>query len=106
MRDIIDIEGVNTNFRPSLFEIGQEISDYELVKLIMNRPGFKESLAKVDDNYCYLYDLLTKVKSPVVTMALFSNPEVIICEQYKMFIFKNIIQMIEEKKMTEAFKLH
>jgi hypothetical protein len=23
-----------------------------------------------------------------------------------MYIFKNIIQMIEEKKMTEAFKLH
>ena len=97
---------MNLDFKPDLFEIGQEINDYDLVKLVMSQPGFKESLAKVDDNYCYLYKLLKQVKTPVVTMALFSNPEVIICEQYRMFIFNHIIQLVEEKKSSEAFRLH
>jgi len=39
-------------------------------------------------------------------MALFSNPEVIICEQYKMIIFNDIVNMITDKKYTEAFEMH
>lgn len=61
---------------------------------MVNKPSFTESLHKVSDNECYLFELLTKLKSPIVTMALFSNPEVIICEQYKMIIFNDVVQMI------------
>ena len=85
------IEGVETDFKPTLFEIAQEINDYQLVKLIMNRPGFKESLAKVQDGECYLFELLKKVNIPIVTMGLFSIRGLVICEQYKMIIFNDVI---------------
>lgn len=102
----MDIEGVNLDFKPSLFEIAQEITNYDLVKLIMNRPGFKESLSKVTDNECYLHNLLTKVNIPIVTMGLFTIPGVVICEQYKMIIFNDIIQLLHAKRNKEAFRMH
>lgn len=90
----MEIEGVHTDFKPDLFEIAKEINDYNIVKLVMNKPEFKEKLGVVEDGECYLYKLLTHVKIPIVTMGLFSNPDIIICEQYKMIIFNDIVKLL------------
>ena len=91
VKAIIDIDDVNIDFKPTLFDIAQEINSYDLIKLVMGRPGFKESLANVKNNECYMYTLLKKTNLPIVTMGLFSIPCFVMCEQYKMMIFNNII---------------
>lgn len=92
------IEGVNQDFKPSLFDIAKEVNNYEIVKMIMGVPEFRKTLGKVTENECYLHELLTTKHEPIVTMGLFSNPDVVICEQYKMIIFNDIIHMIMNKK--------
>jgi len=102
----LKIEGVNQDFKPSLFDIAKEVNNYEIVKMIMGVPEFRKTLGKVTENECYLHELLTTKHEPIVTMGLFSNPDVVICEQYKMIIFNDIIHMIMKRKYTEAFAMH
>ena len=45
----------------------------------------------MQDGECYLFELLKKVNIPIVTMGLFSIRGLVICEQYKMIIFNDVI---------------
>lgn len=56
------------DFKPTLFEIAEETKNYELAKLMINQDGFMDQLAKVNDNQCYMHDLIENVKgvNPIV----------------------------------------
>lgn len=80
------IEGLYLDFSPSLLEIAQSIKNYDLAKLIINRKGYEAELAKVEDHYCKMATLVEE-KNPVILQALFSNPNIIVPEQYQFLIF-------------------
>lgn len=83
---MLQIEGVVLDFKPSLLDIARTTRNYDIAKLVVNRKDFNKELAKVEGNLCYMYKLieqdLKQEKNTIVQASLFSNPDIIVPEQY------------------------
>lgn len=100
------IDGLYLDFKPSLFEIAQETDNQDLVTLIASTDKFRDSLKNVSDNVSYMAHLLLDQPIPAVTMGLFSNPKITVCEQYQMHIFNQVIKKLQDKELDVALKMY
>lgn len=78
---MLKVENVYIDFTPSLLDIAKSTKSYDLAKIIMNSSGFSEKLAQVTGNTCYMYKLIEE-KNPIIQACLFSNPDMIVPEQF------------------------
>ena len=55
---MLEVEGVDMNIEPSLFEIAEKNDDYEMMKILINHPthvkhrDFIAELHKIDNSVC------------------------------------------------------
>lgn len=75
------------------------------MKLAFNLPGFKETLSKVKKNRCLMHDFIFEKPVPVVAKAIFSNPEIILCEQFQMYLLIQVIEYIIDKEPEKGFDI-
>lgn len=102
---MLNVENVCIDFEPSLLDIAKSTRNYDLAKIIINSTGFDEKLANVTGNTCYMYKLILE-KNPIIQASLFSNPNMIIPEQYQFLLYNQAIDYLTHKDFDNGLLLY
>ena len=82
---MLDVEGVDIDIEPSLFEIAIENDDYEMMKILFNHPtqikhkDYILELSKVDNNRCRFRTWIDQ-KSVNFLCAMLTSPRITLIE--------------------------